>query len=210
MAVTGLAWAGFVLTHMLGNLLIFAGPQAYNRYGHTLTSNPLLIIAEAGLVGTLLLHIYQGVVLTLRNRGARKQKYAMPTNGEKAARFQSKWMAFHGTLLLVFIVLHIVQFKFGPGQTEGYEMMIDGQRMRDLHRLVIETFRQPIFLAWYAVCLVGVGLHLSHGFASSFSSLGLHHPKYSPLISKVGYVYAAIVALGFISPPLYVFFAAPH
>lgn len=205
MAVTGLAWAGFVLTHMLGNLLLFVGPKEYNSYGHKIVTNPLIYVAEAGLILTLLLHVIEGAILTIRNRTARAQKYAMPTNGAKAARFQSKWMAFHGTLLLVFIVIHIAHFKFGPAEPEGYVIVVNGERIRDLHRLVVETFQQPIFVAWYAACLIGVGLHLSHGFYSSFATLGLHHPKYSPMLSRIGYVYGLVVAAGFLAPPVYVF-----
>ena len=210
MAVTGLMWAGFVLTHMLGNMLIFVGPAAYNKYSHALTSNPFIYLAEGGLVLSLALHVWDGFTLTWRNRGARPQKYAMPTNGAKAARFQSKWMIFHGSLLLVFIILHLVTFKYGPGVADGYKMTIDGVEMRDLHRLVLDVFRQPGYVVWYLICLVGVGLHLSHGFYSSFATLGLYHPRYAPWINRFGYAYATIVALGFISQPIYVYFVASH
>jgi len=206
MGLTGLVWAGFVLMHMLGNLLIIAGPNAYNSYGHALVSNPLLILAEALLVVTLLIHIIDGVQLTLKNKSARLTKYALPTNGAKAARFQSKWMIFHGSIILVFVILHLAHFKFGPAETQGYLATVNGVEMRDLHRLVIETFHQPLYLVWYTFAMVIVGLHLSHGFYSSFASLGIHHPKFSPLLSKFGYLYAAVVALGFIVPLVYVFF----
>lgn len=209
MAVTGLAWSGFVLSHMLGNLLIFVGPEAYNKYGHAIVTNPLIYVAEAGLLLTLALHIFEGVALTARNRFARPQKYAMPTNGEKAARFQSKWMAFHGSLILVFVVLHLVTFKYGPGVAQGYKMTVDGHEIRDLHRLMVEVFRQPGYVVWYVICLIGVGLHLSHGFYSSFASLGLYHPRYAPWVNRFGHLYAAVVALGFISQPIYVYFFAP-
>jgi succinate dehydrogenase / fumarate reductase, cytochrome b subunit len=207
MGATGLVWSGFVLMHMFGNLLIVAGPNAYNKYGHAIVSNPLVVVAEALLLLTLLSHIGHGIKLTLENKGARVEKYAMPTNGPKAARFQSKFMIFHGSLILVFILLHLYHFKFGPGEMDGYTTTINGVQMRDLHRLVIETFHQPLYLVWYTFSMIIVGLHLSHGFYSAFASLGIYHPKFSPLLSKFGYVYAAIVALGFIAPPIYVYFA---
>jgi len=207
MGVTGLVWAGFVLMHMLGNLLILAGPKAYNSYGNAMISNPLLYFAEALLVFTLLIHIVDGVVLTAKNRVARQTRPSMATNGAKAPRFQSKWMIFHGSILLVFVILHLAHFKFGAGEAEGYVSQINGAQVRDLHRLVIETFHQPLFLGWYTIAMFLVGLHLSHGFYSSFASLGFYHPKISPLLSKFGYVYAAVVALGFIIPPIYVFVA---
>lgn len=204
MGISGLIWSGFVLTHMAGNMLILVSADAYNKYGHALISNPLLPIAEIALVVFLAMHVIDGLWLTYENRKARPQKYAMPTNGKKAARFQSKFMAFHGTLLLVFIVLHIITFKYGT----YYETTVDGVVMRDLHRLVIEVFKSPGYVAWYAISMVAVGLHLSHGFYSAFASLGIFHSRFSPLLSKIGYAYAFIVAAGFLSQPIYVFFFA--
>jgi succinate dehydrogenase / fumarate reductase cytochrome b subunit len=204
MAITGLAWSGFVLTHMLGNMLILVSADAYNKYSHALISNPLLPVAEIGLVVLLLGHIFEATFLTLKNKTAREKAYAMPTQGDKAARFQSKWMAYHGTLILIFIILHLITFKYG----QHYMTTVGGVEMRDLHRLVLEVFRQPGYVAWYCFCLVAVGLHLSHGFYSSFSSLGWYHTKYSPWISRFGYLYAAGVAGGFLSQPIYVYFLA--
>ncbi|HVK59964.1 MAG TPA: succinate dehydrogenase cytochrome b subunit [Bdellovibrionales bacterium] len=204
MGVTGLAWSLFVLSHMAGNLLIFVGPDAYNKYSHAIITNPLLYVAEGGLVLTILLHIYNGLRLTFENRAARPTKYAMPTNGEKKARFQSKFMAFHGTLILVFLIYHLITFKYGT----HYTTVVDGVEMRDLHRLIMEVFQSPIYVIWYVVCLIGLGLHLSHGFYSSFASLGIFHPRLNPWLSKFGYAYAAIVAAGFIAQPLYVFVVA--
>ena len=202
MGLTGIAWALFVMSHMAGNLLILAGADAYNKYAHAIVTNPFLYVAEAGLVLTLLVHIYYGVTLTLENKAARKTKYAMPTNGEKKARPNSKFMIYHGSLLLVFVILHLITFKYG----NHYETTVDGVVMRDLHRLIVEVFQQPLAIAWYLFALVVLGLHLSHGFYSSFCSLGFYHPRYSAMLNKFGYLYAFIVTAGFIVQPLYVFF----
>ncbi len=204
MGVSGLVWSLFVLTHMAGNMLILVSADAYNKYGHTLVSNPLLPVAELALVVFLAMHVIDGVWLTIENKRARPQKYAMPTNGKKKARFQSKFMIFHGSLLLVFIITHLITFKYGT----HYETTVDGVVMRDLHRLVIEVFQQPGYVFWYAVSMVAVGLHLSHGFYSSFASLGIFHSRFSPMLSKFGYLYAFIVAAGFLSQPIYVYFFA--
>lgn len=205
MGVTGLVWAGFVLMHMLGNILIVAGPNIYNTYGHMMVSNPLLYVAEAGLVMTLLFHVYDGIRLTIVNKTARQSKYAMPTNGAKSARFQSKFMIFHGTLLLFFIITHLITFKYGPGLGQGYVTTVNGIQMRDLYRLIVEVFSNTGALAWYALAMVVVGLHLSHGFYSSFASLGIHHPRLSPALSAFGYFYALVVATGFIFPPIFIY-----
>ena len=205
MGLTGLAWSLFVLTHMLGNMLIFAGADAYNKYSHALISNPFIYIAELGLLLTLGLHVYDGIMLTIKNKWARPVKSNMPTNGHKAARYQSKWMIFHGSMLLIFIILHLITFKYGPHYTTN----VSGVEMRDLYRLVMEVFHSPGYVIWYLVCMVILGLHLSHGFYSSFATLGFYHPRISPILSRLGYVYAVIIALGFISQPLYVY-AFPH
>jgi succinate dehydrogenase / fumarate reductase, cytochrome b subunit len=206
MAVTGLVWAGFVLSHMLGNLLIMAGPDAYNAYSFTLLSNPFIYIAEGALLLTIVVHVIDGIVLTIKNKSARKTKYAIPTNGDKAARFQSKWMIFHGSLIFVFLILHLIAFKYGPGEAEGYTTVVKGIEMRNLHKLVIENFQHPGFTAWYLFAMVIVGFHLSHGLYSSFASLGLQNSRINGALSKIGYVYAFVVALGFMVPPIYVFF----
>lgn len=205
MAVTGLIWSGFVLSHMAANLLILFNAEAYNKYSHALTSNPFVYLAEAALAITLLGHIANGIWLTIENKMARPQKYAMTPSGDKAPRFQSKWMVYHGTLLAVFLVYHLVTFKFGTYYSITYPV---GGEMRDLHRLVLEVFQSPLYVGFYALCMVAVGLHLSHGFYSAFASLGLYHPRYSPMINKFGFFYGVIIALGFVSQPLYVFFLA--
>ncbi|CAN5385352.1 hypothetical protein BH10BDE1_BH10BDE1_22490 [soil metagenome] len=204
MAVTGLLWSGFVLSHMLPNMLIIFSPEAYNKYSHALISNPLIYVPEALLLLTIIMHIVNGIWLTIENKSARPTKYAMTPGGDKAPRFQSKWMVYHGILIAVFIVYHLITFKYGPHYTISY----NGVEMRDLHRLVLEVFQSPAYVAFYVVCMVAVGFHLSHGFYSSFATLGFYHPRYSPMIEKFGYVYAAIVAAGFMSQPLYVYFVA--
>lgn len=202
MAVTGLIWSGFVFTHMLANMLILFSADAYNKYSHALITNPLIYLAEALLVLTLLLHIVYGIKLTIENRRAKSHKSAMPTNGPKAPRFQSKFMIYHGTLILAFVILHLATFKFGT----HYTTTVDGVEMRDLHRLVIEVFQSPLYVVWYLVALVCVGFHLAHGFWSSLSTLGFYHPERSATLNTIGYLYAAVVALGFMSQPIYVIF----
>jgi succinate dehydrogenase / fumarate reductase cytochrome b subunit len=204
MGVTGLVWSLFVLSHMAGNMLILVGADQYNAYSHALITNPFLIVAELGLVFTLVFHVIDGVWLTIQNKKARPRKYAMPTNGEKKARFQSKFMIFHGSLILVFLILHLITFKYGT----HYTTVVGGVEMRDLHRLVIEVFQQPGYVIWYAIALVFVGLHLSHGFYSSWASLGIFHPRVAPWLSRFGYLYAFLIAAGFLSQPIYVYFFA--
>jgi succinate dehydrogenase / fumarate reductase, cytochrome b subunit len=202
MALSGLVWSGFVLGHMAGNLLIFLGPEAYNNYGHSIVSNKLVYVAEAGLVTFLVLHIIYGVWLTVRNRIARGSRYAVSINGEKQSTVASRTMIAHGVVLFVFIVLHLITFKFGP----HYDVTYNGVQMRDLFRLMVEVFQSPAYVTWYIFSLLLLGTHLSHGVSSSLQSLGLNNAKYGACIKAVGYVYAALVCIGFIAQPVYLFF----
>ena len=201
MGITGLIWTGFVFTHMLANLLILIDAQMYNAYSHALISNkPLLYTAEAVLVLSLVIHVITAFRLTMQNNAARDQDYYTGTNGEKSVTFASKTMIYTGSIILVFVIYHLITFKYGPWYTVNY----DGVEMRDLHKLVIEVFQSPAYVAGYLFSLVILGLHLSHGVGSMFKSWGFNHPKYTPLIDKAGVVYAIVVAAGYMAAPIYI------
>jgi len=200
--LTGLALSLFVLTHMAGNMLIFVGPEAYNKYGHALTSNPLIYVAEAGLVAVFLIHVVKAAFLTKKNWSARSQKYAVSASGDKATSQIQKTLWAQGLVILVFVVLHLLTFKYG----NYYEVTYGDESIRDLFRLIVEIFNQPIYVIGYSIALIILGLHLSHGVSSAFQTLGLNHPKYTPLIKSFSLFYAVVVAAGFLSQPIYVYF----
>ncbi len=202
MGLSGLIWVGFVFSHMAGNLLIFVGPEAYNSYGHAITSGYLIYAAESILIAALTVHILCGVSLVIENKKARPVGYAASGSRLKGASLASKTMAIHGTIILIFLISHLFTFKFGP----VYWTQIDGENVRDLHRLMVEIFHQPAYLVGYGICLLLLGLHLSHGVGSIFQSFGLLHPSYQTLIQRVKWVYTTVVILGFLSQPLYIFF----
>lgn len=206
MGISGLVWAGFLATHMAGNLLIFLGPEAYNTYSHGLTSMHLIWLARGGLLAAFLLHVIAAIVLTIHNRRARGgQNYAIQPNGKKRSAFASKWMIFHGSMILIFIILHLGTFTLGPAMAEGYVATYHGIEMRDLHRLVIETFQSPVYVGWYCVALVLLGFHLSHGVYSTFQSLGLRSRAWENLVHKFSYGYAILIIAGFLAVPTYIF-----
>jgi succinate dehydrogenase / fumarate reductase cytochrome b subunit len=198
MALSGLALAGFVLTHMAGNLLLFVGPEAYNTYGYKLTSNPLIYVAEAGLIAFFLFHIIKGILVTITNVSARKTRYAKIPNGEKAANFGSRTMIYHGIVITVFVVHHLITFKYGPVYMVTYE----GVEMRDLYRLVIEVFQSPLYVAWYAFAVILLGIHLSHGVYSAFQTLGVSNPTKLRCLSAA---YGLLIGIGFISQPIFAY-----
>jgi succinate dehydrogenase / fumarate reductase cytochrome b subunit len=199
--LTGLAISLFTLTHMAGNLLMFVSADAYNLYSHALVSNPAIYLAEAGLVAFFLIHVLLTVKLTMDNRAARPAGYQHAAHGGKKTSFAAKTAILTGLLLLAFVVLHLQTFKFGP----VYMTTVDGVEMRDIYTLVIEKFREPGYVAWYLLSLVLLGMHLSHGFKASFQSLGLFASNH-PTIAKLGWAFAIIVAGGFITQPLAVYF----
>lgn len=201
MGITGLIWAGFVLAHMAGNLLIFVSHDAYNSYGHFLTSGKFIYVAEAVLILALVTHVYCAIWLTKNNREAKATKYAASAKGKKKVSLASRTMAIQGSLILVFVIWHLLTFKFG----QHYETNVDGIVMRDLARLMFEVFQEPMYVVGYVFCLILLGFHLSHGVGSTFQSLGLMEGSYRGVWHKLSLGYAAIVALGFIAQPLYIF-----
>lgn len=202
MGLSGLIWAGFVFGHMAGNMLILVSSDAYNTYGHSIVSNKILLFGtEAALLAALFLHVGTAISLTIKNRQAKAHAPSKGTNGSKGVSLASRTMAIQGSLILAFIILHLITFKFGT----YYETTVDGIVMRDLSRLILEVFQNPAYVAWYVVSLVLLGFHLSHGFGSIFQSFGLLHPGYQHKIRIASILYGLVVAGGFLSQPLYVF-----
>lgn len=200
--LTGLGLAGFVLAHMLGNLLILVSPEAYNKYGHALITNPLLIVAEAGLLLMFVGHIFLAIYLAIQNKMARPQNYAVRSNGDKKTSWIMRTLWMQGLLILVFVILHLITFKFGTHYTVTY----GGVEMRDLHKLIVEVFHNDIYVAWYLVALLILGFHLSHGVKSSIQTFGIHNPRLQSCFKQISWGYAILVTLGFIVQPLYVYF----
>lgn len=202
MALAGLGLCLFVLSHVLGNFLLFVGPEAYNMYSHKLTSNPLIYIAEAGLVAIFLLHTFEGLFLSYKNYQARPAKYAVAASGAKRTSWTTKTMAWQGIVILVFVVLHILTFKYGT----HYSVTYGTETVRDLFKLVAEVFQDPVYVAWYVFAVVILAYHLSHGFASSLQSLGFNHPKYNPKVKCASVLYGVFIGAGFAAQPLYMMF----
>ncbi len=194
--VTGLLLCGFLMTHLLGNTLIFVGPDAFNLYAHTLTSNKLIYLAEAILGAIFLSHLAMAIYLTIENKHARgDQNYYIKTRTGRGSTFASSTMPYTGVLILVFLVLHLLQFKFGP----VYMTSVGGVEMRDLYKTVVEYFQSPLNVLWYVFAMLVAGVHVSHGFWSAFQSIGFNHNKYNATIRFASNVFGASVALGYSS-----------
>lgn len=193
MALTGFGLIGFTLTHLMGNFLILVGPDAFNFYAYKLTSNPLIYVAEAALAGMFIGHILLAVLLKLQNSSARDRSYFTKVKTGRGETFASSTMPYTGTVLLVFLIIHLLNFKFGS----QYQVTVDGIQMRDLYRTVVEYFANPLYVSWYVFAMLCLGLHTSHGFHSMFQSWGINHPKYTPTIKTLAQAYGLFVAVGF-------------
>ena len=200
-ALTGLGLFIFLVGHLAGNLLFIVGPPAFNEYSHALISNPLVYLAEAGLLFIFLLHIYKTVRLYTGAKTARPVPYARKewAGGPSRKSWSSTTMIFTGIVTFAFLILHLRAFKFGA----WYE----GEAgMRDLYRLQLEIFSNPAYVAFYMVAMAVIGFHLWHGVASVAQSLGIDHPKYTAKILWIGRALAVLIAGGFCMLPLYTFF----
>jgi succinate dehydrogenase / fumarate reductase cytochrome b subunit len=193
MGTTGLFLIGFVLTHLAGNFLLFAGEEAFNFYAYKLTSTPLIYVAEALLIAGFLAHIMLAVTLVIQNKSARPNRYYVKTRTGRGTTIASATMPYTGLVLLIFIIIHLMNFKYGAVYMTTY----DGVEMRDVYRVVIEYFAKPEYVAWYVFAMICLGVHTSHGFHSAFQSIGFNHPKYNGLIYKASYAYGLFVAIGF-------------
>jgi succinate dehydrogenase / fumarate reductase cytochrome b subunit len=190
---TGLALFLYLITHIAGNALFFFGPTTFNLYAHTLMSNPLIPVIEIGLLLVFLVHVYKTVTMYLGNQQARPVAYARKKSAGRPSRktFASSTMIFSGLWLLIFIIIHVRTFKYGP----EYEA---AGGFRDLYRLEMENFRSPLTVAFYVLSMLVVGSHIWHGASSSLQSLGFDHPRWTPRVLATTKVLAAIITGGFI------------
>lgn len=203
MGISGLLLCGFVLTHFLGNLTLFVGSDAFNKYAYTLTSNPLIYLAEAGLLGIFLVHLVFAIKLVIENKAARPISYAYPRKQSgRGATFASSTMPITGVVALIFLVIHIIGLKFGT----HYDTEINGVVMRDMYKTTIEYFQDPLHVFFYIFAVTALGIHVSHGFWSAFQSLGLNHPKYMPKLKCAATAYGLLVAIGFSSLAIFCYF----
>lgn len=201
-AVTGISLVGFLIGHLAGNLLVYLGPDTFNAYSHKLISNPLVYPAEAGLVVLFLLHAWKTIQLTLGSSKARPVAYAEKHSAGHTSRksLASTTMIWSGLFLLVFVPIHIRTFKFGA-YYEAHEAGV-----RDLYRLVIEVFSKPGYVAFYVLGMTIIGFHLWHGVSSAFQTIGADTPRFTPVIRRIGWTLAVVIAVGFMAIPVWVFF----
>jgi len=209
LALSGLVLVLFVVGHLGGNLLLFVSSETFNAYSnHLISLGPFLVFIELCLAGIFLIHFFTAIFTTWKNWRSRTEGYAVSESrgGPSRMTIASKTMIWSGLVIFAFLIFHIVTFKYGPGIEQGYVTTIDGQQVRDLYRLVVESFRDPYYMLFYVFSMVFLGLHLSHGIWSAFQSLGGYERRVTPILYGLGFAAALVFAVGFLVIPIWFYF----
>jgi succinate dehydrogenase / fumarate reductase cytochrome b subunit len=212
MALTGLFLSVFLIAHLAGNLQLLdmstEGQLKFNEYARFMTTFPLVKVVSYLLYFSILFHAFDGFLLTIQNRKARPVKYAYEKPGANSAWY-ARQMALLGTLILVFLVIHMKHFWFEM-HFGDLPMTVDrnGEPLKDLYSVVAAAFTQPWYVALYVVMMGVLAFHLLHGFQSAFQSLGLNHPRYTPIVRSVGVFFAVVVPIFFALIPVWMFINA--
>lgn len=240
MSLTGLFLCTFLVVHLIGNLQLFNndGGYAFNNYAVFMTTFPPIKIVSYANYALILFHAFWGLYLTYQNKKARQVQYAVSNNSSTTA---SRNMAVLGTILLVYIVVHMSDFWYKyhnenlpfvqytenlvTGDVETQIMPSDYSQVtkkvetfneaantktiivKDLYTEVGYSFQNIILVLFYILAMAAVSFHLIHGFQSAFKTLGINHPKYSPIFKFLGiWVFGVIIPIGYAAMPIYFYF----
>jgi succinate dehydrogenase / fumarate reductase cytochrome b subunit len=207
MSITGLFLCSFLVVHLIGNLQLFKndGGNAFNIYSHFMGTNPVIRTMEFVLLAGFVFHIWDAIALTRRNKAARPVGYAHNRPSENS-NWSSRNMGLLGTVILVFLIIHLYNFFIPTKTGELGPVMIEGMEYENLYVKVVEAFQNPLYVGLYVISMIALAFHLIHGFQSAFQTLGINHKKYTPAIKTIGYGFSVLVCLGFAAMPLYFFF----
>ncbi|ROI04846.1 succinate dehydrogenase [Kaistella haifensis] len=196
MALSAMFLLIFLIMHLSVNLLSICSPSAFNAASEFMGYNPLIQFLMQPILGfAVVFHFVMGFVLELKNRSARPVKYAV-NQGSANSTWMSRNMIISGLVVLAFLGLHLydfwwheINFKYIEANTPD-----NGRFWAELH----DKFADPLRVVFYVISFVLLGLHLAHGFQSSFQSVGARHPKYTPVIKTLGTWYSILIPAGFI------------
>lgn len=193
MAVTGFILSGFVLGHMVGNLQMFAGPEKLNAYAAFLQSlGGALWAARLVLLASVGLHIAMAVQLTMLKLDARPQSYVKKAS--LVSTYAARTMIWSGPIVAAFIIYHVLHFTTGQAHPDF--------KPGDVYTNVIVGFRNPAVSLFYMVANILLAFHLYHGVWSMFQSLGVAHPRYTPILKRVSQAYGIVIGLGNVAMPM--------
>jgi succinate dehydrogenase / fumarate reductase, cytochrome b subunit len=199
MSLTGLFLILFLIIHVSLNACIWAndGGKMFTAGAHFMGGTVVPRVLEIGLVAGFLIHIIQGYMLTFQNRSKRKKGYAVPM-GNKGSKWYSRSMGLLGTLILIFLITHVIHFWIPNRSNQGWLL---GEEI-DLYTTMKEVFQNGWVVILYIVGCISLAWHLIHGFQSSFRTLGVNNKKYLRLLSNMGVWFSIIVSLAFALMPV--------
>lgn len=206
MALSGLFLILFLAVHVAGNLQLLKadGGRAFNEYSQFMTSNLLIKIISYVNYALILIHVIWAIWLTRQNSAARgSEGYAVQKN---SSHWTSRNMGILGTLILIFLIIHLRGFWYEMHWGGIDTVVYDGVEVKDLYSVVVFAYSQLAYVIIYVVGMAVLAFHLWHGFISAFQTLGLNHPKYNPVIKFVGKAFAIIVPLLFAIIPIFMYF----
>lgn len=209
MGITGLFLISFLVVHCGINALIFLndGGQTFNAAAEFMGTNWVIRTMEVVLFVGFIAHIAQAYILTYENNKARPIKYKV-SNANANSTWYSRSMGLLGTLILIFLILHLKHFwvesRFTDHIAHNEFEKLPGQET--LYEEMKEVFENPVVVAIYVLSMVSLSYHLMHGFQSAFQTLGLNHKKYTPMIKKTGFWFSIIIPLLFALMPIAMYF----
>jgi succinate dehydrogenase / fumarate reductase cytochrome b subunit len=208
-AFTGLFLCIFLIVHLSANCILLLpkdiARDLYNAYSTTLRESPLIKVVAYVLYVSIILHAFYALLITLGNRKAKPHKYVVNHSNENST-WTSQNMGLIGTVILLFIIVHLANFwariKLGLGE----EVHLDALGNKDVYEVTYSLFQNIYFVIFYTLISIPLALHLHHGLKSAFKTLGFYHKKGLRLVAKVSLIYAIIMGVGFGIIPFIVYF----
>ena len=199
MALTGIFLILFLIVHVALNACVFAndGGVMFNHGAHFMGSNIVPRLLEIGLFLGFFLHIIQGLMLEFQNRSKRKKGYAVPM-GNKGSKWYSRSMGLLGTLILIFLVIHISHFWYPNRSHQGFVL---GEEI-NLYERMQTVFQKEWVVIVYVLGCISLAWHLVHGFESAFRTIGVSNKKYLLMLRATGIAFSIIVPLAFAMMPV--------
>ncbi|WP_147203241.1 succinate dehydrogenase cytochrome b subunit [Segetibacter aerophilus] len=215
MALTGLFLITFLIVHVGLNACIWAndGGQMFNTGANFMSSMLVIRIMEIGLFAGIIIHVIQGLLLFFENKSKRKIGYAIEY-GERGSKWYSRSMGLLGTLLLLFLIMHIYHFwvpsrlggmwNIKPLEEVDYTNGL-GKQYHNLYAEMINVFQNPIVVILYVLGCISLAYHLMHGFESAFRTIGVHNNRYLKMLRYVGRGYSIIISIAFAMMPISIY-----
>lgn len=202
MAFLGLFLMIFLVVHLGINLCLLRndGGAWFSAAAHFMGTNYIVKVFEIGLFAGFIFHVFLGIILQVQNWMARPVRYMVSNKTDTP--FLSKYMIYTGGIVLIFLILHFINFYFIKlGWVFNPNMTPDGEP--DFYHIAKQLFVIPAYSIIYILLFIVLGFHLNQAFQAAWQTLGINHPQYTTCIRRFGTFYAIVVPLGFIIIPFY-------